>query len=220
MSNAVADATAEDITAKRRRERQQFKSDRAKAIAAAALEAEQAFAEGRELPTVPSIAIPSSATWRPTAENRVGPSSSGLQNEETIEEEVEEEEEELENLEHLQLTLPEAFFLAWTLQCLFIINPETVRPHIPSHTKSHYILPGRTTNPHRPLARLPIPLPPPIPIPPTLTNRINPLPLRQPLPHQLRPLPPLPLPRLGRQNRHQILRRLPPLQTRAGLPSR
>jgi tRNA-splicing endonuclease subunit Sen2 len=32
-----------------------------------------------------------------------------------------------EDMEHLQLTLPEAFFLAWALDCLSISHPKTVR---------------------------------------------------------------------------------------------
>ena len=38
-----------------------------------------------------------------------------------------EEEEDLQGSEHLQLTLQEAFFLSWSIGCLRIINPKTVR---------------------------------------------------------------------------------------------
>lgn len=109
-------------------ERKQFKADRAKAIAAAAQEAEQAFAEGREIPTVPSVAIPSSSTWRPPSlPIPVQGSETSLPQEELEQDPEQNEDEELENLEHLQLSLAEAFFLAWTLQCLYITDPQTVR---------------------------------------------------------------------------------------------
>ena len=32
----------------------------------------------------------------------------------------------LEDLEHLQLTLPEAFFLIWALDCLTVLDPKSV----------------------------------------------------------------------------------------------
>ena len=35
--------------------------------------------------------------------------------------------EPLEDLEHMQLTLAEAFFLTWALGCLNIHHPKTVR---------------------------------------------------------------------------------------------
>jgi tRNA-splicing endonuclease subunit Sen2 len=115
--------TSEEITAKRRAERKQFKLDRARAIAAAAAEAEAAFAEGRvvspALTADGTRAIPSAATWKPqanVAEEMVAPSEA----------EVFEDEETLQDVEHLQLTLPEAFFLLWTLDCLTILDPNTV----------------------------------------------------------------------------------------------
>ena len=37
-----------------------------------------------------------------------------------------EDEEPLEDVEHLQLTLQEAFFLCWGLDCLTILDPSTV----------------------------------------------------------------------------------------------
>lgn len=42
--------------------------------------------------------------------------------EETVEEKVE---VEVEDMEHLQLTLQEAFFLAWGLDCLSVLDPRT-----------------------------------------------------------------------------------------------
>lgn len=124
--------TSEEITAKRRAERKQFKLDRAKAIAAAAAEAETAFNERGRVIT-PGIApdgtriIPSAATWKPT--------SASVPSEQPSLDVAPDEEKEIEpiqDLEHLQLSLQEAFFLVWALDCLTILHPETVRPLIPS----------------------------------------------------------------------------------------
>ncbi|KAI0272687.1 hypothetical protein BC834DRAFT_1000712 [Gloeopeniophorella convolvens] len=105
--------TSEEVTAKRRAERKQFKLDRARAIAAAAAEAEAAFAEGRIISAEETrTSIPSAATWKPTPSirNAVTPPS------ERSREEIDDlDAEPLEDLEHMQLTLPEAFFLAWAL---------------------------------------------------------------------------------------------------------
>ncbi|KIY52880.1 tRNA-intron endonuclease [Fistulina hepatica ATCC 64428] len=108
--------TSEEVTAKRRAERKQFKLDRARAIAAVAAEAEAAFErEGRV--TVPALSgpnIPSAATWKPSSPVREttgegeGPEQALL------------DEDQLVDVEHLQLTLPEAFFLSWGLDCLTI----------------------------------------------------------------------------------------------------
>lgn len=115
--------TSEEITAKRRAERRQFKLDRAQAIAAAAAEAEAAFAEGREVPSIVSAdgtrSIPSAATWKPQAMpmEALTPSEDAF---------VEIDEEPLENIEHLQLTLLEAFFLLWNFDCLTVYESNTV----------------------------------------------------------------------------------------------
>ncbi|KAH9933308.1 uncharacterized protein B0H18DRAFT_1082989 [Fomitopsis serialis] len=115
--------TAEEIREKRRAERKQFKLDRAAAIAQAAAEAEAAFAEGRESKS--SVVIPSGATWKPQQfadESATPPATPGE------ERSVEFDEESVPDLEHLQLTLQEAFFLAWNLDCLTIIDPTTSEP--------------------------------------------------------------------------------------------
>ncbi|KAG6813835.1 hypothetical protein H0H92_006779 [Tricholoma furcatifolium] len=117
--------TSEEITAKRRAERRQFKLDRAAAIAAAAAEAEAIFeTEGRAIKTALSgPGIPSAATWKP--------SSSLTETPETAEEPEDVEPTDLEPLvdvEHLQLTLQEAIFLAWGLDCLTVIDPQTNQP--------------------------------------------------------------------------------------------
>ena len=115
--------TSEEITARRRAERKQFKLDRARAIAAVAEEAETVFAtEGRVIqPALSGPAIPSAATWRPSSqplsENNTPP---------TPEEETLDEEESPEDIEHLQLTLQEAFFLLWNLDCLTVFDPHSV----------------------------------------------------------------------------------------------
>jgi tRNA-splicing endonuclease subunit Sen2 len=115
--------TSEEVTAQRRQQRKQFKLDRAKAIAAAAAEAEAAFAEGRE--STNTIFIPSGATWKPGAlseeDNLVdSPSIHGQDDDAVI------SEEDIIDLEHLQLTLQEAFFLLWVFDCLVILDPTTV----------------------------------------------------------------------------------------------
>ncbi|KZT63647.1 hypothetical protein DAEQUDRAFT_719156 [Daedalea quercina L-15889] len=113
--------TAEEIREKRRAERKQFKLDRAAAIAQAAAEAEAAFTEGREAKS--SVVIPSGATWRPQQlVTEESPSLSPIPDEERT---VEFDEDSVPDLEHLQLTLQEAFFLAWSLDCLTIIDPTT-----------------------------------------------------------------------------------------------
>jgi tRNA-splicing endonuclease subunit Sen2 len=121
--------TSEEVTAKRRAERKQFKLDRAQAIAAAAAEAEAAFAEGRIISAEETgVSIPSAATWKPSDSTRntaSPPPSERLQSHEITDLSA----EPLEDMEHMQLTLPEAFFLAWALDCLTIHDPKTVRQH-------------------------------------------------------------------------------------------
>ncbi|KAL0953485.1 hypothetical protein HGRIS_004715 [Hohenbuehelia grisea] len=125
--------TAEEIREKRRAERKQFKLDRAKAIAAVAAEAEAIFAaEGRVItPALSGPAIPSAATWKPTppsvAETSVEPSIIPNDDDQNGEQDTTEE-PPLEDVEHLQLTLQEAFFLTWALDCLIVQDPETLEP--------------------------------------------------------------------------------------------
>lgn len=107
--------TSEEITAKRRAQRKQFKLDRAAAIAAVAAEAEEIFAtEGRVVvPALSGPAIPSASTWRPSpTEQKLDIPSPAA--------ELSTETQHLEDVEHLQLTLTEAFFLAWIFDCLTI----------------------------------------------------------------------------------------------------
>ncbi|RPD64261.1 hypothetical protein L226DRAFT_505843 [Lentinus tigrinus ALCF2SS1-7] len=115
--------TSEEVREKRRAERKQFKMDRAAAIARAAAEAEAAFAEGRE--AAPAF-IPSGATWKPHQSSEISSLPEGPP--EKHPDEVVEELEPLENVEHLQLTLQEAFFLVWNLDCLTVLDPHTREP--------------------------------------------------------------------------------------------
>jgi tRNA-splicing endonuclease subunit Sen2 len=121
--------TSEQVREKRRLERTQFKLDRAKAMAAVAAAAEQTFAaEGRVVTMEENRAsIPSAATWKPTSAAPVVVPPIVPEEEGTLAE-LEEggDEEPILDLEHLQLTLQEAFFLAWTLDCLTILDPTTV----------------------------------------------------------------------------------------------
>ncbi|KAF8845176.1 hypothetical protein BDN67DRAFT_962120 [Paxillus ammoniavirescens] len=121
--------TSEEVTAKRRAERKQFKLDRAMAMAAAAAEAETAFQEGRVISTIyapdGTRMIPSAATWKPNRAPDTQPGESASIAEESDDED---EEEPIENVEHLQLTLQEAFFLLWNLDCLSVLNPQTGDP--------------------------------------------------------------------------------------------
>ncbi|KAG6381574.1 hypothetical protein JVT61DRAFT_168 [Boletus reticuloceps] len=96
--------TSEEVTAKRRAERKQFKLDRAKAMAAAAAEAEVAFQQGH----CHDVTQPEQDVSR------------------VEEDDGEDDEEPIENVEHLQLTLQEAFFLLWNLDCLSISNPDNI----------------------------------------------------------------------------------------------
>lgn len=134
--------TSEEITAKRRAERKQFKADRAKAIAAVAEEAELIFAtQGRVIaPALSGPAIPSAATWKPSqtsnTPSETSPESAEIsagQNTEASESSPvsvneDEDEDPLVDVEHLQLTLQEAFFLLWTLDCLTVLDPHTSEP--------------------------------------------------------------------------------------------
>lgn len=116
----ILDMTSEEIREKRRAERKQFKMDRAAAIAKAAAEAEAAFAEGRE--AGPAF-IPSGATWKPQPSSELSLPSEPPEDQSM---DVAEELEPLEDVEHLQLTLQEAFFLIWNLDCLTVLDPHTV----------------------------------------------------------------------------------------------
>ncbi|THH04787.1 hypothetical protein EW145_g5268 [Phellinidium pouzarii] len=128
-AKAYGGMTAEEITAKRRAERRQFKVDRARAQAEAALEAEIAFASTGVVLKETSVVIPSAATWKPNKPGSSADALSALPGAATPMKEENEDgnglEEELMDIEHLQLTLQEAFFLIWTMDCLSILEPTT-----------------------------------------------------------------------------------------------
>lgn len=114
---------SEQIREKRRQERKQFKQDRATALAQAAAEAEAAFHEGRE---ASMTAIPSGATWKPTDDLRFSSFNWSPFHEHNLPG----DQAVREDPEHLQLTLQEAFFLAWNLECLDIFGPDKVTFHL------------------------------------------------------------------------------------------
>ncbi|KAH8116403.1 hypothetical protein DFH11DRAFT_1580325 [Phellopilus nigrolimitatus] len=123
---AAGGMTAEEVTAKRRAERRQFKLDRARAMAQAALEAESAFAATGVEPAESSVVIPSAATWKPTKPEAAAAAADA--NSPIDEGEYEDDvvpEEDLVDVEHLQLTLQEAFFLIWTMDCLSLTDSTT-----------------------------------------------------------------------------------------------
>jgi tRNA-splicing endonuclease subunit Sen2 len=109
-------------------------------MAEAAAEAEAAFAEGREASV---IAVPSGATWKPqqngeSIKEQFQNQATSLElNVDTNEEETQQEEEPLEDVEHLQLTLQEAFFLIWNFDCLTVLDPLTVRSVFSETSISH-----------------------------------------------------------------------------------
>jgi tRNA-splicing endonuclease subunit Sen2 len=104
-------------------------------MATVAAEAEEVFEkEGRVVTIEENRAfIPSAATWKPTQQSNSGRTSApsqdtGIPHETANLLQMGSEEEPLEDLEHLQLTLPEAWFLIWTMDSLTILNLDTVRP--------------------------------------------------------------------------------------------
>ena len=121
--------TSEEVTARRRAERRQFKLDRARAIAAVAEEAEELFEkEGTVVvPALSGPAIPSAATWKPSQPVIPEVSTPTTPAEEGADEQEEDwEERPIVNVEHMQLTLQETWFLIWNLDCLTVLHPDTV----------------------------------------------------------------------------------------------
>ena len=98
--------------------------DRANAIVAAAAEAEEAFRAGKTVPS--SIVIPSGATWKPTNEASEKELSTLSNSNNKLAENWNGELDDIVDVEHLQLTPQEAFFLIWCLDCLSVANPHTV----------------------------------------------------------------------------------------------
>lgn len=130
-----SELTAEEVTARRRELRKQFKSERAQALAAAAAEAEAIFAATGQMPSSEAVpAVVSKATFQPkaqpatpTIDSVVPPEAELAPGEDDV---VDDVVPPPDDMEHLQLTLQEAFFLTWTLGCLDIIDSTTVRTPI------------------------------------------------------------------------------------------
>ncbi|CAE6527220.1 unnamed protein product [Rhizoctonia solani] len=122
-------SASELITAKRREERKIFKATRAAYLAKATAEAEAAFAADSSADIViPTIGSASQAVRAEAKEARLIPEvpqqveSPPLPA--TAEASVEEDFVPPEDVEHLQLTLQEAYFLSHYLGCLRILDPE------------------------------------------------------------------------------------------------
>ncbi|KAJ3837294.1 tRNA-intron endonuclease [Lentinula raphanica] len=122
--------TSEELREKRRADRKQFKLDRAAAIAKVAAEAETIFeTEGRVVvPALFGPQIPSGATWKPKTDESEPATDGNSDETEAIVKNTPDIEEALEDMEHLQLTLQEAFFLTWNFDCITILNPDTDEP--------------------------------------------------------------------------------------------
>lgn len=121
------DLTAEELTERRRRERREFKAERAR------LEKEKIerrlLEEGKldkPLDTDKTDTTPATVHFAPTPEEE--PATPIAADETPL------SKEDVENLEHLQLTLEEAFFLAFGLGVLKITGAGEVRVFCPTHT--------------------------------------------------------------------------------------
>ncbi|KAG9127432.1 tRNA splicing endonuclease subunit sen2 [Ceratobasidium sp. 392] len=148
-------SASELITAKRREERKQFKATRAAYLAQATADAEAAFAAGKTadivIPTIGSASQAvraaasrsSQATPVATAVAEPPPPPPVI---EELQAGPEPEEEFVapEDMEHLQLTLQEAYFLSWGLGCLRILDPASGR-YIPPEALLSTILSAYTT---------------------------------------------------------------------------
>lgn len=125
--------TAEEVRAKRRAERQQFKLDRAQAFAASVAQAEAAFAAGDTSVRVAPLTREEVANFVAKKGDHSGTDTPDIAETEAnaiegpTEEVVVVEEEISEDIEHLQLTLQEAFFLLWSLDSLTVVDANMVR---------------------------------------------------------------------------------------------
>ena len=100
--------------------------ERANAILAAAAEAEKAFRAGETVSN--PIMIPSGATWKPVGETSKEQKTLP-KNDINPDENWNGQLDDIVDVEHLQLTPQEAFFLIWCFDCLSVFNPHTVCPH-------------------------------------------------------------------------------------------
>ncbi|CAE6463082.1 unnamed protein product [Rhizoctonia solani] len=157
-------SASELVTAKRREERKIFKAARAAYLKEATAEAEAAFAANSSadivIPTIGSAsqAVRSAAKEpKPTLEipRQDEPAPLAVD----IEESVDDEFVAPEDMEHLQLTLQEAYFLANYLGCLRILDPENCQYITPLSLLSRFLsisaspfqnLPEETQRPDNP----------------------------------------------------------------------
>ncbi|KAG8692043.1 tRNA splicing endonuclease subunit sen2 [Ceratobasidium sp. 423] len=132
-------SASELITAKRREERKIFKATRAAYLAQATAEAEAAFAADSSADIViPTIGSASQAVRAAAKETRSTPDIPQKDEPAPVPATTEADEGDdfvpPEDMEHLQLTLQEAYFLSHYLACLRILDPEN--PSGPIHTPS------------------------------------------------------------------------------------
>lgn len=131
------------------------------------------------------------------------------------------DEDIVQEMEHLQLALEEAWFLATAIGALKVYDPTSVSCHS-CLTASSYVALASTALAND-TGHLHSAIRSPLSSPHTIPNRGSRLfsapqtPARRPLPGLLRIVPPLPLARLGCQARHQVLVRLAPLSQGARL---
>lgn len=124
-------SASELITAKRREERKIFKATRAAYLAQATAEAEAAFAAGSTADIViPTIGSASQAVREAAAREAQSTPQIPHENDPAppvvVEEAAPEEDIVIpEDMEHLQLTLQEAYFLCLSLGCLRVLDPES-----------------------------------------------------------------------------------------------
>ncbi|KAG9080745.1 tRNA splicing endonuclease subunit sen2, partial [Ceratobasidium sp. UAMH 11750] len=124
-------SASELVTSKRREERKQFKATRAAYLAQATADAEAAFAADSSADIViPTIGSASQAVRAAAVSAKstqaiptIDPIPPPTIEEPQAEPEPEEEFIAPEDMEHLQLTLQEAYFLCWGLGCLRILDP-------------------------------------------------------------------------------------------------
>ncbi|KAF8310093.1 hypothetical protein DL93DRAFT_2214408 [Clavulina sp. PMI_390] len=121
--------TSEEVTAQRRAERKHFKAERERAVAEAAAHAEAVFqAEGKlvEAPAEHISTTSATATSEPQNDSASAtPPSQSVEGDAEDTEVIVPDIEEVDDVEHLQLSLQEAFFLSWALDCLAILDPAT-----------------------------------------------------------------------------------------------
>ncbi|CAE6402341.1 unnamed protein product [Rhizoctonia solani] len=164
LKGPVKASASELITAKRREERKIFKATRAAYLAQATAEAEAAFAADNSADIViPTIGSASQAVRAAAKESQSTPYIP-QPNESTLppaapEATAEDDFVPPEDMEHLQLTLQEAYFLCHCLGCLRVLDPESGQYISPRSLLSRFLwasaspfpdLPPETPRPDNP----------------------------------------------------------------------